>query len=205
MGDAIVDLDSWAEDKFAGLCSSAGVTRNKSVQDRTGWDYLVEFPPANMRGVPADLRPTEVSAPVQVKSKRLGRPSVTLKLSNALRFAKDPLPCFVVLFLATSGSEPVRIFARHFWDQEIGQALLRAREAHAKGRDDLNKLSMTVSFGVQDEHSSDLIAWMAATSATRGDRYAEAKVDLARSLGFEDGFIHGNIQFEANDIEALVD
>jgi hypothetical protein len=56
---------------------------------------------------------------------------------------------------------------------------------------------MTFNFDVQDEHTSDLIAWMAATSATHGDRYAEAKTDLARGLGFEDGFIHGNIQFSA--------
>jgi hypothetical protein len=133
MGDRIVDLDSWAEDRFSAFCSRAGVTRNKSVQDRTGWDYLIEFPPAPTRLIPADLRPIEASARVQVKSKRSGKASVTLKLSNALRFAKDPLPCFVILFLATGGSEPVRVFVRHFWQQEIGQTLKRAREAHAKG------------------------------------------------------------------------
>jgi hypothetical protein len=201
----IVDLGEWAEDKFSGLCSRAGVTRNKANQDRTGWDYLIEFRPVAMPDVPADLRPIEASARVQVKSKRAGKASVALKLSNTLRFAKEPLPCFVVLFLATKGSEPVRVFARHFWEQEINQALKRAREAHAEGRDDLNKLTTTLSFGLQDEHGSDLTAWMAATIAEHGDRYADAKADLVRTLGFEDGSIHGNIRFNVADIGALVD
>jgi hypothetical protein len=203
--DVIVDLGDWAEDKFSGLCSCAGVTRNRSVQDRTGWDYLIEFPPAAMRDVPADLRPVEASAQVQVKSKRAGKASVTLKLSNALRFAKNPLPCFVVLFLANKGSESARVFARHFWEQEISQALKRARQAHAEGRDDLNNLTMTLSLGSEDEHGSDLMAWMAATIATYGDRYADVKAGLARTLGFEDGFIHGNIRFNVADLGALVD
>jgi hypothetical protein len=205
VADVIVDLGDWAEDRFSGFCSYAGVTRNKSVQDRTGWDYLIEFPPAAMGNIPADLRPVEASARIQVKSKRTGKASVGLKLSNALRFAKDPLPCFVVLFLATKGSEPVRIFARHFWEQEVGQALKRAREAHAEGRNDLNNMTMTLSFGPQDEHGNDLMAWIAATIVAHGDRYADAKAGLARTLGFEDGFIHGNIQFNVADLEALVD
>ncbi len=32
----IRDLGAWAEDAFSGLCAAAGVTRNKSSQDRTG-------------------------------------------------------------------------------------------------------------------------------------------------------------------------
>jgi hypothetical protein len=203
--EAILDLGDWAEDRFSGYCSRAGVTRNKSIQDRTGWDYLIEFPPAVMGNVPADLRPVEASARVQVKSKRTGKASVALKLSNALRFAKDPLPCFVVLFLATKGSEPVRVFVRHFWEHEISRTLKRAREAHAEGRDDLNNLTITLSFDLQDEHGNDLMAWIAATIALHGDRYADVKAGLARTLGFEDGFIHGNIRFDIANLEALVD
>jgi len=198
-------LDNWAEDRFASLCSSAGVTRNKAIQDRTGWDYIVEFPPAVASNMPADLRPIEASARVQVKSKRAGRPTVTLKLSNALRFAKDPLPCFAVLFLATEGAEPIRLFARHFWEQEIGQALKRAREAHAKGRDDLHNLSMTLTFSAKDEHSDDLMAWMETVSTEHGDHYSETKTSLVRTLGFEDGFVQGSIRLKTEDLEALVD
>ncbi|MVT66768.1 hypothetical protein GPL21_16845 [Bradyrhizobium pachyrhizi] len=201
----IVDLAEWAEDKFSELCSRAGVTRNKSVQDRTGWDYLVEFPPTVVRDAPGDLQPVDAAAHVQVKSKRTGRASVPVKLSNALRFAKNPLPCFVVLFLGTQGGEPVRIFAKHFWEREIREALKRAREAHAQGREDLHKLTLTLSFDAQDEHSEDLLKWMEAAVTSHGDRYVEVKGAFGRTLGFEEGAVHGSIRFNIADLGALVD
>lgn len=39
MTEKIRDLADWAEAKFSSLCSAAGVVRNPSIQDRTGWDY----------------------------------------------------------------------------------------------------------------------------------------------------------------------
>ena len=201
----IIDLGEWAEDMFSSLCSRAGATRNKAVQDRTGWDYLVEFPPPVIEGIPADLAPVEAAARVQIKSKRSGKPTVRLSLSNALRFAKDPLPCFVVLFLAAGGHEPVRIYVKHFWSHEIGHALKRAREAHADDQRQLHKLSLVLSFSAEDEHTDDLIAWMKAIALGFGDRYVEAKGRLVRTLGFEEGSIHGNIQFSGEDLEAFVD
>lgn len=201
----IVDLGEWSEDKFSEFCSRAGVTRNKSSQDRTGWDYIVEFPPNAAGDTPADLRPIETTAQVQVKSKRKGRPTVSLKLSNALRFAKNPLPCFVVLFQAANGGEPVRVFAKHFWEAEIGQALKRAREAHAQDRDDLHNLTMTLSFGEEDDHSVDLIVWMRAVIASHGDRYLDTKRGFGLSIGFEEAPIHGNISFNIADLGAFVD
>ncbi|KQU45127.1 hypothetical protein ASG67_15730 [Sphingomonas sp. Leaf339] len=91
----IIDLAEWAEDDFSARCARAGITRNKSRQDRTGWDYFVEFPAIAVAGIPADLQPVEMAASVQVKSKRKGQPFVDLKLSNALRFAKNAAPCFL--------------------------------------------------------------------------------------------------------------
>jgi hypothetical protein len=202
---SITDFAEWAEDRFSGLCSFAGVTRNKSGQDRTGWDYLIEFPPAKMPDIPADLHPAEKSARVQIKSKRSGPASAPIKLSNALRFAKDQLPCFVVLFLASNGSEPVRIFCKHFWQDEIGQSLKRARKAHAENKQDLNKQTVTLSFDASDEHTHDLIVWMAQTVEKFGENYADAKATLVRTLGFEQGRFHGNIQFKLQDLQAFVD
>lgn len=200
----IIDLGEWAEDDFSGRCARAGVTRNKSRQDRTGWDYIVEFPPREIVGVPADLQPVGMSARVQVKSKEKRRPYVDLRLSNALRFAKDPMPCFLVLYQATEGGEPVRIFARHFWSDEIAVALRRARKAEEEGRADLHKLTLRYSFSEEDEHTGDLVAWLESTVAGQ-TRYAEGKLALVTTLGFEDGGIHGSLSFAAEDLEALID
>lgn len=200
----IVDLAEWAEDEFSARCSRAGVTRNKSRQDRTGWDYLVEFPADRVMGVPADLQPVETAARVQVKSKRNGRPFIDLKLSNALRFAKSAMPCFLVLYQATDGGEPVRIFARHFWTDEIAGALRRGRQADVDNRADLHKLTVRYTFFEGDEHTVDLIEWLASNVAGR-TRYAEEKFALIATLGFEDGAIHGNLSFAAEDLAALID
>ena len=200
----IQDFGAWAEDHFSGLCARVGATRNKSQQDRTGWDYLVEFAPAPHDGAPADLRPPGHTVLVQVKSKARGRPFVDLKLSNALRFAKDSLPCFIVLYCATEGAEPVRIFAKHVWDEAIRAILLRARQAHADGRDDLHRMSIRFSFDDADDHTSDLTSWM-HDSVTQRTRYVEEKLGLIRTVGFEDGRIRGSIQFAFEDLKALVD
>lgn len=201
---SIIDLAEWAEDNFSARCARAGVTRNKSRQDRTGWDYLVEFPASEVAGVPADLQPVETAASVQVKSKRNGRPFVDLKLSNALRFAKSAAPCFLVLYQATEGGEPVRVFARHFWTDEIALALKRGRQADVDNRPDLHKLTVRYSFSDSDEHTEDLVEWLGFTAAGRS-RYAEEKLALVRTLGFEDGAIHGNLSFAADDLTALID
>ncbi len=199
----IHDLGAWAEDAFSGLCAAAGVTRNKSVQDRTGWDYQIDFPAVRIANLPADLQPTERTARVQVKSKVRGKPTVSLKLSNALRFAKELTPCFVVLFAATNSSLPVRIYARHFWEDEIAAVLKRGRLAgDAK---DLNKKFVSIGFNARDDHTDDLIEWMESTLNRIGDRYSELKAHLVRTVGMDDGSIHGSISFEEADLEALVD
>ena len=200
----IIDLAEWAEDDFSARCARAGVTRNKSRQDRTGWDYFVEFPAIAVAGLPADLQPVEMAASVQVKSKRKGRPFVDLKLSNALRFAKNAAPCFLVLYQATEGGEPVRVFARHFWTDEIALALKRGRQADVENRTDLHKLTVRYSFSDSDDHSDDLVERLASNVAGR-TRYAEEKMALVATLGFEDGAIHGNLSFATEDLAALID
>lgn len=201
----IEDFGDWAEDQFSGLCSSSGVTRNKSGQDRTGWDFIIEFPSKPISGVPADLLPPETSAIVQVKSKKNGKPSATMKLSNALRFAKNPTPCFLVLFLATNGGQPVRIFAKHFWKIDIESALRRARKADQESRHDLHKIPITYNFTDADDHSNDLLKWIATTIDAQNGRYGEEKLSLIKTVGFEDGFIQGNISFATKDLASLVD
>lgn len=201
----IIDLGEWAEDDFSARCARAGVTRNRSRQDRTGWDYLVEFPAHPAPGRSADMQPVGTSARVQVKSKARGRPFVDLKLSNALRLAKEPAPCFLVLYAASDGGEPVRVFARHFWRDEIEAALRRARQADADGRGDLHKLTLRYSFSDDEEHTGDLVAWMAALVSGHVG-YVVEKEGLVRTVGFDEALgIHGNLTFDLADLDALVD
>ncbi|MCF6329346.1 MAG: hypothetical protein L3J02_06065, partial [Henriciella sp.] len=167
----IQDLGDWAEDAFSGLCSKSGITRNKSSQDRSGWDYIIQFPARRIDKLPSDMQPGEKSARVQVKSKGRGKPSIALSLSNAVKFAKEPMPCFVVLFLATDKAEPVRLYAKHFWADEIARTLKRVRKADADGKSDFHKMTLSISFADADAHDGDLLEWMRRTSDQFGENY----------------------------------
>ena len=56
------NIGNMGQDEFGKLCSSAGLTRNQSREDMTGWDYLVEFPVPRVAGEPADSRHQHCSA-----------------------------------------------------------------------------------------------------------------------------------------------
>lgn len=201
----IQDLGAWAEAEFAALCSRQGVTRNKADQDRMGWDYFLQFPAETIPHLPIDAQPIEREALVQVKSKAKGPPVAKLKLSNALRLAKSPRAAFVILFLATDGTEPVRIFARHLWSEEIGGILERARRAGAPRQVDLHRMTVSLRMTDVDDHTDDLIAWMASEVGGQGDNYANVKGLIVATIGQEGGGIHGTIQVASADLQALVD
>ena len=201
----IIDLDEWAESRFAALCAEAGVARNKAVQDRTGWDYLIEFPAKPLAGVPADMQPLGPSARVQVKSKRAGPPGTKLKLTNALRFAKSTDPCFIVLFLDGGQERAARIYARHVWEPLIGATLERGRSAEAPGRPALHRQTLNINFTPEDDHTDDLLPWMRAQIAAVGGLYAQKKALIVQTVGMEDGGIHGVLTFEDIDWPKLVD
>ncbi|MBA3055362.1 MAG: hypothetical protein FP826_10590 [Sphingomonadales bacterium] len=204
MTNKIEKLGRWAEKQFSSLCSEGGVIANKSEEDETGWDYLLEFPQAAVEGLPPDLQKIELSARAQVKSRERGKLVAELKLSNAHRFAAAPEPCFVVLAAATDGGHPVKFYAKHFWQDEIARTLKRLRQADYKSKP-TNQQSFDVSFDEMDNHTDDLIQWMRQVVASSGSDYANLKRDLNENLGYEDGRFFGTVTFLNNDIEKFVD
>lgn len=204
MTNKIEKLGLWAEKKFSILCSEGGITANKSDEDDTGWDYLLEFPQAAVKGLPPDLQKIELSARAQVKSRERGKLIAKLKLSNAHRFAAAPEPCFLILAAATDGRHPVKFFAKHFWREDIARTLKRLRQADHKSKP-TNRQSFDVSFNDADDHTDDLVQWMRQVVASGGSDYAERKRELNKNLGYENGQFFGTITFLSNDIEKFVD
>lgn len=198
-------LGDWAEQRFALLCAEAGVPCNKSQQDRTGWDFIVEFPPDKVPNIPHDMQPTDRSARVQVKSTGGEKLSTRVKLSNALRFVNEPSPCFIVLFKPGSEGKPEEIYARHFGKGLIAVALRKAREAAAKNRTDLHKIMLPISFGDEHRRSSDLLQWMAREVPVQIAAYAATKANIARTVGYEGGLLTSTVTFKDVPIEKLID
>lgn len=170
---------------FALLCGEAGVTCNdSSAEDNAGWDYIVQFPcdPDDQR--PKDVQVGAETSFVQVKSTDAAPFAVNLKLSNALRMAKEPQPYFLVLIVGAGSAR--RILARHFWVNEIEDTLRRVRQAEVSGhRDRLNRRTLTLRLTNADDHTNDLLQWMHSTiHAVRGD-YRVAKAMIANSVGYD--------------------
>lgn len=180
-------LPKIAERLFALRCGEAGVTCNRSSdEDNAGWDYVIHFPANPTDSRSRDEQPGAETAFVQIKSTYTAPLVVQLKLSNALRMAKESNPYFLVLVVCAGGTR--RIFARHFWAEEIEHTLRRVRQAEVSGhRDRLNRRMLTLRLADQDEHTDDLLSWMHATiRAVRGD-YRTAKAAITNSVGYEKG------------------
>ena len=88
--------DRNAEGEVARLCRALGASVQNVTEDDHGWDLLVEFPPRIDTAFP-DLDPPLTRCLIQVKSTQSRLTSTRVKLSNAVKFANDTMPCFVVL------------------------------------------------------------------------------------------------------------
>lgn len=186
-----------AETLFESACLEAGLTANRSHDDQFGWDFIVQFPSLR-RGGPADLEPPGATCLVQVKSTRASRPVCRLKLSNALRFAQEQIPCFLVLLTFEGEAlQPSAAHVRHVWFDDIGASLKAARQAHVEGDSALHRRSHTIRF-TEDErcHLTEVSARIEAAIAGVGFDYGAQKIALGKAVGYEDGFAQGTFTLD---------
>lgn len=193
-----------AESRFKTLCTDAGYTCNKSIEDDHGWDFFVECPLVPDDTLPADKHPGPRQILVQVKSTANTSPRTRLTVNNALKLTKSALPCFLVLFHWPPVGEE-RIYASHIWAETMKRALRRGREM-AKKKSVANKAEISIGFGESDDHTLDLLGWMVATVKGLEPNYGEKKRQLSESLGYEEGKYRADIKLgPLKGIEDLVD
>lgn len=169
-----------AEKRFSALCSDNEVTCNEPREDDHGWDHIVEFPYVPAAGVPADMQRPLPPSFVQTKSHVAHGLRVSMRFSNALKLARSPSPCFVLLLNRDKDGNDIW-HAVHFWDLLSARALKRAREATRDGIPEDRFNDMTFSFmmtGADRRTNDDLLPWMASTVRDAGPDYAVAKVAL---------------------------
>ena len=162
-----------AQDHFKLLCSQAQVTCNSPQEDDHGWDFMIELIPPPDTNKPADKTPGVKKALIQVKSTWGQSPRAKIKVANALKFAKDELPCFIVLFHHTK-QLGTQIYIRHFWTELIERALKRARQASVERRN-VHKIWMEVRFSPGDNHSNNLISWIVSAIRESSVDYSSTK------------------------------
>ena len=91
------DLGAMGENAFSLLCNSVGLIANGSKIDKTGWDFIVEFPENINNGILADMEPAPLECRIQVKSTDKKDRKVQINLKNMNRLVKAPMPSFICL------------------------------------------------------------------------------------------------------------
>lgn len=188
LGEAI--LCKWArEEDF--------VVNDSNEDDRAGWDFLVELPPAKSHSVartaPYHEEMYPLKAFVQVKATDGEPGSRPIKLSNRERHLGRSEPVFFLVLEMGGKNDPEAAYLVHVGEELIRRALRRKHKNWIGDRKPLNKLKMMFSYGPDDRLSSHsgqalkegLMAPIieAGTAAA----YNQWKEHLVHTAGFEGG------------------
>lgn len=204
------DLGFMGESAFSLWCGESGMIPNGSSIDKTGWDFLVEFP------FDSDLSPTALHKPaaecrVQVKATDKKDRKLQIKLSNLRRLITAQMPSFFVFIEFDNLAEAQRVFVVHVDNDLITRVLKRLHTIEVDPKENrLNKRTMTISYG--EEHA--LPAPNGASLKNRilrdiGDdvsKYIAQKKEHLESTGFEDGFAQFTFITEGEEnLKTLID
>lgn len=201
------DLGLMGESTFCLWCAEAGLISNGSKIDRTGWDFLVEFPFQHV--MDADkIHSSAIECKVQVKATDKNDRKLQITLSNLRRLITAQMPTFFLFIEFDGGSTAQRAFMVHVDENLVSKVLKRIYELEQNnGKSDLNKRSMTIHYG--SDHEMQLLSGACLKSqieeAVGGDmaRYVSQKKGYLESTGFESGSAKITITTEGK--EKLID
>ncbi|HGP4154014.1 TPA: hypothetical protein ACLMQJ_002215 [Yersinia enterocolitica] len=141
------DIGTMGESYFKLICASVGLTANSSEIDKTGWDFMIEFPLEYNSESNADLIPSPIECRIQIKSTDNSSRKIQIKLSNLLMLAKSHTPSFIYFIEFDKKETPQNTFLLHLDKELIFKILKKSREISIV--DDvkkLNKITMTINY-----------------------------------------------------------
>lgn len=209
------DTGKMGEAELYKWTSQVGIVSNKCFEDKTGWDFLVEFPVHKFDPVERlDLSPPVMQCKIQVKAHAKGTEKEQIKLDNMMRLALDPIPAFILSIEYDEELEPAKAFLVHIDEKYISKTLKRLYEISNQEEledEKLHKKTLDVRYNDEDLlprlHGKGLEE---ALQRHLGDSfldYSKQKLKLIEECGHEEGkySISLNFDSEVNDAEALVD
>ena len=204
------DLGAMGEDTFSYLCHSVGLIANSSKIDKTGWDFVVEFPENINNETPVDVVPAPLECRIQVKSTDRQDRKVQISLKNMNRLVKAPMPSFICLIEFHNKDHPQSIYLTHIGKSLIERTLKRLRKLSEKGISNFNKRRLTVKFTEEDKVknvSGEALRTAIGKHIPEGlSRYIQEKETILKEVGFETGWAQINFDvIDKNPIEKMVD
>lgn len=123
------DLGGMGEAYFEHLCNEVGLVPTRIKQDKTGWDYFVEFP-----SLENPLHRPAAACRVQVKATDRADDFVNgITLHNWHRLITEPSPAFFCVFRYSGDRTPSAAYLVHVDATTISAVLKRLRELERDG------------------------------------------------------------------------
>lgn len=203
------NLGAKGENRFAEWCEDEGLICNKSLRDRAGWDYLVDFEHDEKSSELLDHRKQPLSCVVQVKSIYDSTSRIKVKLNMAERLAKEPKPSFFVIMKIDTENNFSSAHVIHVIDECLEAILKRLRYEESKyNKNSINKKHIT--FQATDSNRIDLSGAALKEAFVRHagkdlQSHIAKKAKQISSLGYEMKAYDGQFTLTAPDVDTLMD
>lgn len=205
------DVGAKGESTFTSWCADVGLTPNKSGMDRTGWDFMVEFPfgenipDADAVHVPA------IECRVQVKATDKADRKLPITLSNLRRLATAPIPAFIIFIEFDGTDTEQRAYIVHVDEHLMSKILKRIHEiTQGSGEKRLNKRTLTIHYNessMMDKLNGNCLRRTLLNHIGNNILdYVSRKKKTLESAGFEEGSATINFEVEGEEnLKQLID
>lgn len=203
------NLGAKGESRFSEWCEDEGLICNKSLRDRAGWDYIVDFEHDEASKDLLDHRKHPLSCVVQVKTIHDSNDSIAVKLNMAERLAKEPKPAFFVILKVDDKKNFTSAHVIHVVDGCLFAILKRLRQEESRAnRKFINRKRIT--FKTTDDNRIELSGASLRRAfikyaGTDLQKYISNKAEQISSLGYEIRSYGGKIVLTAPNVDELVD
>ncbi len=179
-------LSKWA--------TEADLIINRSDEDESGWDFVVEFPldseqPQTRTSLDKRIAPIQCLVQVKSTDSRTGKRDI--KLSNWERLVKSPLPAFFLVCEFDGLNECQRAFLIHIDERLIRRVLKRLREADAAQSRPIHQIKSTLTYKemhcIYPMNGNGLRATIVAHVGPSFNDYVVKKQKYVEEVGYENG------------------
>lgn len=204
------DVGRMGENTFEAWCNSVGLVANRSQIDKTGWDYMVEFPVEHGDGHPLDLVPPALECRIQVKATDKCRRRLNISLQNLERLVKTSMSTFVCVLEFDGMDIPQRAYLIHIGDKIIRRTLKRLRKLEVTSGRSAQRSTLSIAYGDPEKlvaaNGACLKQAIEEHVPKGSEKYHQWKSQLLKTLGYEHGYGYLNLQISGHDpITDLID
>lgn len=190
-------LRAWAHEE--------GAVINRADDDRSGWDFILEFP-NNLPGETAneERHESQYQCLIQVKGTDVGREYCQIKLDNMKRLVESPLPAFI-LFLGFAGTRSCQdAYLVHIGEGHIAKTLQRVRSLVVQDAgDSIHRRTMRVRWTADERlttfSGAALLERICSVIGSSLTTYSKRKLDALQTVGYGSGTAKATVKVVVPD------